>query len=69
MTMGMRDPRENPQEGDVLRNRDGVTFYVRRREGSTIQYQEYGCGDILEHSLQAWRVDAKNDEIVERGAP
>lgn len=65
--MTARDPRLDPREGDVTKNRDGVEFYVRDACRWTVTYQEYGTGELLNCDISEWRQWAEHDTVMVRG--
>ena len=65
-----RDPRTDPERGDILRSRAGLPsvtdFLVVGFDGETVTYVQDGR-HVLECSIAEWRRYAKTDEIVRRG--
>lgn len=62
----VRDPRVDPQEGDVVRNAAG-TFYVTGRKGSLVYYTDAPSPEELSIPLDEWSLYAAKDVIVSRG--
>ncbi len=63
----MRDPRIDPQPGDVVQNGVGK-FWVTGRSGNRVYYRDTPptCDD-MNILLEEWQDNAKGDTIVEYG--
>jgi hypothetical protein len=65
----IRDPRTDPQVGDVIRQSGVITLRVSKRDGDTVGWQrlKYGAWtDDNGWSLRGWQeVIAKAAEVVE----
>lgn len=65
-----RDPRQDPQRGDIVRSRRGLPsvqdFLVVDNDGETVTYVENGR-HVLDCSIDEWREWAVTDEIVRVG--
>lgn len=65
----LRDPRTDPQPGDVLRSTSPPqysVFYVLDRCGDSVAYQEV-IGEMLTCTIDEWRANSARDQIIKRG--
>jgi len=67
--MSTRDPRQDPRNGDVLANSDGVHFYVRDFDSSegVVSYQQGDGGDLLRIYIEEWQFCSTGDTVIRRG--
>lgn len=64
----LRDPRTDPQPGDVVRSTIAPhsVFYVIDRCGDSVAYQEV-IGEMLTCSIDDWCTNSASDQIIKRG--
>ncbi|MFK2904541.1 hypothetical protein ISP17_11245 [Dyella ginsengisoli] len=64
----LRDPRSDPQPGDVLRSTitPYSVLYVLDRCGETVVYQEV-IGEMLTCTIEDWTANSARDQIIKRG--
>lgn len=68
----MRDPLDplvNPQEGDVVRSRNGIEMRCKavrnfKAHGITAQYQNFNYQYTVQTSRKWWREAAKGGEVI-----
>ena len=67
--MTTRDPRQDPRNGDVLANSDGVHFYVRDFDfgEDVVSYQQGDGGELLHSHVEEWRNFSADDTVIRRG--
>lgn len=69
--MMIRDPRHDPQQGDVIRDPEGFYVYVTTRTPRRVFAQPFGDNKpslwCLYHKLWQWRKLTKTAEVVIKG--
>jgi len=69
--VAIRNPRLDPQSGDIIQKGTGDRFIKRivaGRVGEMIQYQSKECGMTKVCNLKAWRIWAADATIITHGA-
>lgn len=71
--MNARDPRIDPQPGDLIQQSSGLKVRVTGRDGDTVSFATKGNRGLRDRNswtLLGWkRMVAANAKVLERGAP